>query len=161
MFENVSKLDKATRATLKAMSKFHGKDEVNLLGPKYPRVFIPSTSMDQDLSDPAGVSKWLDELLCSSKNIEILAENSLGAIGKGDEDLRMRVMGSECLEMYKEATERIIGRKRFLNVSSELYHLTCIYRFLKQIFSLHPVLLLNDVARFLYPLPFRPDFVQS
>ena len=92
-------------------------------------------SMPQRKPITKHINDWLEELLSSSKNIEILAEASLGVLGKGDEDLRMREMTSEeeeSLKMYAESTRRIMGRRLFLNVS---YLLPFIFHFLKTTFS--------------------------
>ena len=72
------------------------------------------------------VNEWLEELLCSSRNIEILAESSLGVIGKGDEDLRMREMTpeeGESLKEYTRVTEGLLAFKRYMNVSYKTFHL--------------------------------------
>ena len=84
------------------------------------------------------VNEWLEELLCSSRNIEILAESSLGVIGKGDEDLRMREMTpeeGESLKEYTRVTEGLLAFKRYMNVSYKTFHLLpFIFRFLKTFF---------------------------
>ena len=158
MCESISKLGEIQRETLRTIFNFFGQDlsgEATTFLPEYPRVSISDKSMPQNVSD--SVNEWLEELLCSSRNIEILAESSLGVLRKGDEDLRMREMASEgtSLEKYKEYTRPIMGHKKILNVSYGLYFLPCIFPFLKQIFFsvLHSVLLINDVARFSDPLP--------
>ena len=118
------------------ISKFFGQDlsgEATSIFPE-PRVSISDNSMPQNVSDY--VNEWLEELLRSSKNIEILADSSLGVLRKGDEDLRMREMASEgtSLEKYKEYTRPIMGHKKILNVSYGLHLLPCIFPFLKTIY---------------------------
>ena len=125
---------------------------------------MPEISMPQRKAITNNLNEWLEELLCSSRNIEILAESSLDVIGKGDEDLRMREMTPEegaSLMEYARLTKGIMSFKRFLTVSyKNFYILPCISHFLKTILffgsSFCFLLLLNDVVRFLYPRSTRP-----
>ena len=77
-------------------------------------------SMPHGKTTAKSTKKMFEDFLSSSKNIEILAENSLGRIRKGDEDLRIREMTSEevaSLETYARVTKRIINVKRIMDVS--------------------------------------------
>ena len=111
------------------------------------------------------VNEWLEELLCSSRNIEILAESSLGVIGKGDEDLRMREMTpeeGESLKEYTRVTEGLLAFKRYMNVSYKTFHLLpFIFRFLKTIFfflgSSFCFIIKRCCTISLYPLPLQPE----
>lgn len=120
MCESLSKVDSVTRSAFSMFNESVGHEssgEVHTIYSEDPRVSIPDSSMPLNIS-PA-ISEWLEELLCSSKNIEVLANSSLGVIGKGDEDLRMREMASEgtSLEDYRKSTRLVMLRKNLLNVS--------------------------------------------
>jgi hypothetical protein len=93
--------------------------EVTALISEWPRVYMPLISFPKKTVKNS-INEWLEELLCSSKNIEILAENSLGVIGKGDDDLRIREMTKEernSMKKYTTFFERIYIVKRTLQVS--------------------------------------------
>ena len=125
---------------------------------------MPEISMPQRKAITNNLNEWLEELLCSSRNIEILAESSLDVIGKGDEDLRMREMTPEegaSLMEYARLTKGIMSFKRFLTVSYKTFTSCLAFLiFSKQFFffgsSFRFLLLLNDVVRFLYPRSTRP-----
>ena len=84
------------------------------------------------------IMKAFEDLLCSSKNMEILAESSLGTIRKGDEDLRIREMSAEevtSLKGYADITSTVINLKGLVTVSYQTFYLfPCIFRFLKTFF---------------------------
>ena len=94
---------------------------------------MPEISMPQRKAITNNLNEWLEELLCSSRNIEILAESSLDVIEKGDEDLRMREMTPEegaSLMEYARLTKGIMSFKRFLTVSyTKLLHLALHFSF--------------------------------
>jgi len=82
-----------------------------------PLISIPSHTVD------GSIHMWLHDLLSSSKNIDILAENSLGVLGKGDDDLRIREMTEEerkSEEKYETIHGAIIFRKKKLHRINEL-----------------------------------------
>ena len=142
MCENLSRINKRTRKSIETFGEYIGHEssgEVNTFFPEYPRVSIPDKFMQRKAMTKY-LNEWLEELLCSSRNIEILAERSLGVIGKGDEDLRMREMTSEereSLKSYTEITEGVISFKRYMNVScKKICHPSYlfIFRFLKKTF---------------------------
>ena len=99
---------------------------------------MPDISMPQRQTITDSINDWLEKLLSSSKNIEILAESSLGVIGNGDEDLRIREMApleEASLEKYTKITEGIMTLKRYLTVSLQnFYLLLCIFRFSQNLF---------------------------
>ena len=102
-----------------------------------PRVSMPFISHRSPIRD--SINEWLEDLLRSSRNMEILAERSLGVIGDGDRDLRMREMTPEdraSLEKYAVITKDIMHTKKCLDVSHHFYLLPCIFRFLKTFFFL-------------------------
>lgn len=116
-------LDRFNKDFFDSLSELIGLDfsddsEVCSFFSERPRVSMLEISTRKHVTD--SINDWLEELLSSSRNIEILAESSLGVIGKGDEDLRMREMAlgeGASLKKYTEITEAIIRRKTVLNVS--------------------------------------------
>ena len=145
LFENISKASKLVKTHFEESHKLLGHDfsgEVNSFVPQYSRVSIPYDSMRPNVS--ISIRKWLEGLLCSSNNIEILADSSLGVIGKGDEDLRMRDMAlvGTSLEEYKHITKNIMSGRNLYNVSYELLPLALYFPSsqTKFFFSLYPLL---------------------
>lgn len=139
MWEDLSKVDKSAGDPFKKFSEFVGHEssgEVNSIfpqAPTVPRVSMPYVSMHQKTAK--SIKEWLENYLCSSKNIAKLAESSLGVLDKGDEDLRMREMIPEevaSLKRYGDVTEDVMTVKRYLNVSYETFtSFSCIFCFLK------------------------------
>lgn len=135
LFENFSKANKLAKTHYENFEKaneslchdFSG--EVNSFVHQYSRVSIPYNSMRPNVS--VSIRKWLEELLCSSKNIEVLADSSLGVIGKGDEDLRMRDMAlvGASLEGYKQITTAAMAQRNLYNVSYEFLPLALYFPF--------------------------------
>ena len=123
MSENLSKIDEIPRRVIEMTSELIGHEssgEVNSFLPEWPRVSIRDISMPNRKTAEKLVTEWLEDLLSSSANIEKLAESSLGVIGNGDEDLRIREMTSEegaSLKKYMEITQMIMHMKRFSTVS--------------------------------------------
>lgn len=118
MCENLSKIDKIF--IREAIERATGRESSGDIYPFYkecPRVSMPEISIVQGMS----ISEWLEELLRSSSNIEIMARRSLGMIGKGDKDLRMREMTSEegaSLKTYTDITKAVMSLKHGLSVST-------------------------------------------
>jgi hypothetical protein len=138
MCENLSKIDERIRKALEMYNEFIGhksSGEVHTFYPELSRVCMPDISMPDQKTIKKSINRWLEELLCSSRNIEILAESSLGVIGKGDDDLRMREMTSEegaSLKKYTNRTQDVVmSLRRTLNVS---YKTFTSFRFLKTTF---------------------------
>ena len=132
MCESLSKINETSRIAIETYIEYFGNKlsgEVTSVLSEYTRVSISSISMQQNISD--SVSKWLEDLLFSSRNIEMLAKSSSGVIGKGDEDLRIREMGSDVASFakYKELTKFVMFQKSFLNVSCELLPLALHFPF--------------------------------
>ena len=143
MCENLSRIDIRVRKAIEQSVERIGiglksSGEVYSFLTECPRVSIPEISLPQQKTIKNSLSGWLEELLRSSRNIEILAERSLGVIGKGDEDLRIREMTSEeeaSLKKYAGITATIMLLKRQLMVSYKTSCLlNCIFRFLKTLF---------------------------
>ena len=134
MCENLSKIDINARNLVAFIADLFGHEldssgEVTSILSECPRISISDVSMPQRKAISIYMSEWLEELLSSSKNIEILAESSLGVIEKGDEDLRMREMTSKermSLKRYKQITKDIMFFRRNLTVS---YLLPCFFFF--------------------------------
>ena len=145
MSENLSKIDKKTRQAIETRDKLTFNDhdssgEVYSGYPQCPRVSMPMISIPNQTIEKS-INEWLAELLCSSENINILAENSLGVLGKGDDDLRMREMTEEeksSMETYVLLNSAILSAKNVLYVS-----LNFIFFIQSPFFGL---LLLNDVS---------------
>lgn len=124
MSENLSKIDKKTRQAIETRDKLTFNDhdssgEVYSGYPQCPRVSMPMISIPNQTIEKS-INDWLAELLCSSENINILAENSLGVLGKGDDDLRMREMTEEeksSMETYVLLNSAILSAKNVLYVS--------------------------------------------
>ena len=124
MSENLSKIDKKTRQAIETRDKLTFNDhdssgEVYSGYPQCPRVSMPMISIPNQTIEKS-INEWLAELLCSSENINILAENSLGVLGKGDDDLRMREMTEEeksSMETYVLLNSAILSAKNVLYVS--------------------------------------------
>ena len=98
---------------------FNEESEVSSIVSNKLRVSMPRISINKKTVKNS-ISEWLEELLSSSKNIEILAKNSLGVIEKGDVDLRMREMTEEekiSMSHYATLTKKILHAKGILNVS--------------------------------------------
>ena len=159
MCENLSKIDISARRAIEMFSEHVGQEssgEVHSFFPECPRVSMPDISMPQRKAITNSMNGWLEELLSSSRNIEILAERSLG---KGDADLRIREMTSEeeaSLKKYAGITDNLMFLRRHLTVSYKTLSSSLTFSiFSKQIFFffwvLHSVLLLNDVAQFYLP----------
>ena len=134
MTENLSKI-KIDSVVKRAIEMFNHESsgDVHPFFHECPRVSMPFISHRSAIRK--SINEWLEDSLRSSRNIEILAEHSLGVIGEGDRDLRMREMTSEegaSLERYADMTRGIMNLKRNLNVSLHIFHLwPCIFLFLK------------------------------
>ena len=87
--------------------------EVNSLFPEYPRVSMSDVDMTYRKIIKNPINEWLEDLLCSSGNIEVLAESSLEVMG--DEDLRIREMSPQEETSLNEYTDR----KKSLFVQNE------------------------------------------
>jgi hypothetical protein len=142
MCEDLSKIDINSRKLIDMITKFIGNNEssgeVHTFFPEPPRVSMLSISTPHPKVITKYLNEWLEELLSSSKNIEILAESSLGAITKGDEDLRMRELTSEeeaSLEKYTDISVGVMELRRYLNVSLPVYLAFSVFYFSKQLFS--------------------------
>lgn len=123
---------------------FNEESEVSSIVSNKLRVSMPRISINKKTVKNS-ISEWLEELLSSSKNIEILAKNSLGVIEKGDVDLRMREMTEEekiSMSHYATLTKKILHAKGILNVSFYFFFFFCW-------FSCSFSLLLNDPIFFL------------
>ena len=119
MTENLSKI-KIDSVVKRAIEMFNHESsgDVHPFFHECPRVSMPFISHRSAIRK--SINEWLEDSLRSSRNIEILAEHSLGVIGEGDRDLRMREMTSEegaSLERYADMTRGIMNLKRNLNVS--------------------------------------------
>lgn len=133
MSENLSKIDIRNRESVKVFDDFcaghNSSGEVYSFLPPHPQVSISFISLPHRKVITNNMNEWLEGLLSSSRNIEILAESSLDVIEKGDEDLRMREMTSEegaSLRKYTNFTERIMIFKRALNVSFQKLFTSCL-----------------------------------
>jgi hypothetical protein len=136
MCENLSKINETSRKAMDMFSEIVGHespDEVYIFPPVNQRVDIPDISIPPRAVISNSIKEWLEELLSSSSNIEILAESSSDALEKGDEDLRIRGMIAEereSMKKYTELTVPIMFLKRFLKVSHEnLFFLTSFFFF--------------------------------
>jgi len=120
MCENLSRINETSKKAIEMFSEFVGHestDEIYTFPPVNPRVSIPDISMSPRGNISNSIKEWLEELLSSSSNIKTLAESSLGVLGKGDEDLRIREMIAEereSMEKYTELTVPIMFSKRFM-----------------------------------------------
>ena len=157
MSENLSRLDERNRKNIETASRRNSLNEVFSFFLECPRVSIPDISIPNQKTITNSINEWLEELLRSSGNMEIMAERSLDVIGKGDEDLRMREMTFEegaSLKRYKDITKMVMRSKRHLTVSTSCLTFHFPFSQKKIFFVLRSVLLLNDVAQFFYlPLP--------
>lgn len=159
MCESLSKIDSRIREVIEKKLGHESSGDIFSIFSECSQVYISDISMPQPKNTTNSIKEWLEGLLRSSGNIEILAERSLGAIGNGDKDLRMREMTSEegaSLKRYKEITESIMGLKTGLTVSYKI-STSCLF-FSHNFFFVHHsvLLLLKHVALFLYLPRFRP-----
>ncbi|KAF8808730.1 hypothetical protein BYT27DRAFT_7337705 [Phlegmacium glaucopus] len=120
MCENLSKINETSRKAIEMFSQFVGhesSDEIYTFPPINPRVSIPDISMSPQNNITNSIKEWLEDLLSSSRNIEILAESSLSSLAKGDEDLRIREMIAEereSMAKYTELTVPIMFSRRLM-----------------------------------------------
>jgi len=125
MCENLSRINESSKKTIEMLSEFVGHEssgEIYTFSNITPRVSLPDISMSPQKSITNSIKEWLEELLSSSRNIEKLAESSLGSLVEGDDDLRIRQMIAEereSMERYTELTVPIMFSKRLMKVSYE------------------------------------------
>jgi hypothetical protein len=127
MSENLFKINRKSKEIIELINKYHNySSEVYSVTDRpheCSRTSMPMISTPNRTVDEA-IHRWLGDLLSSSKNIDILADNSLGVLGKGDDDLRIREMTEEerqSVDKYATIHGVIIFRKKKLHVSLLLF----------------------------------------
>ena len=120
MFENISKVNKSVKKFMEIWNEKGSSGDVYSFFTECSRVSMPSAS----LPNQSSITKWLEYLLCSSRNIELLAEHSRGVIENGDNDSRMRELTSEegaSLRKYAQLTKILMRLKWGLTVSYKTF----------------------------------------